>query len=296
MKLNRAILGSDSNKLYCQFWPLAASAWSQFGILPTLGFVGNVDLDRSLGCIIHLEKQNDIPSSFSAQVSRCFIPALFPEEASIISDIDMLPLNKDYFVGNALNVPDDHLIIYSADTLPEIKTFPMCYIAAKGYVFQEILNLKADASIDDIQQKIREWYSDDTGWFTDEIRLTQAILDWKGYPDKCVLLSRGGWNPYAYRRIDRAQWEINRQDLLQNMYIDAHLLRPLTKYIYDINPLIQYLNINPRLLTEVQPSHWVASYLRYHFVNNKFSRLFSNSHRIRKVKQVARSIVRQILG
>lgn len=235
MKIDRVILACDDNPLYQNFWQLVAKAWTIMGVRPTLALVGDTEIDESFGDVVRIPSIDGIPNSFITQVVRAFLPILFPNDVCLISDIDMLPLNKDYFFNAAKPVPDNFLLVYSADAYPNESRYPMCYLAAKGATFQDILTIK-EANISLIIQSIKDWHSEGLGWNTDEILLARHIQAWQGFDNQMVLLNRG-WSPFAKRRLDRARWFINPLSLYFNYYIDAHLPRP-----YDekkLKPLIK---------------------------------------------------------
>lgn len=244
MKIDRVILATNEQELYVRFWTPVARAWRKLtNYTPTLIQVGTGHVDETLGAIIKLEPIKGIPTFFSAQVARLFIPALFPEQVSLISDIDMLPLNGRYYQAQAEPVAEDSVLIYGADAHGGLR-YPMCYLAAKGAVFGEIVGLPAVPTLQDIQLKIQEWYGQGLGWHTDEVLFTRALHAWGGYPQKVVLRARGGWNPSADHQIDRANWNIDPQRLAEGYYIDAHLPRPYVLYHSAIRPLLAHLELN----------------------------------------------------
>jgi hypothetical protein len=246
MKINRVLLATNDEEIYRQFWPLVAYTWRKLtDYVPTLAQVGDVDLHQAPGETIKLDALAGIPTSFSSQVARLFIPTLFPEEVSLISDIDMLPLSGEYFRQNAAAVADDRVLIYSGDAYQGVK-YPMCYIAARGSVFGEILGFRSHPDLSDVQKKIAEWHALGLGWNTDELMFIKLLREWKGYPDRIVKLERGGWNPFADRRVDRIDWKINPQLLKQGYYIDAHMPRPFADNVERIMPLANYIGLNIR--------------------------------------------------
>ncbi len=244
MKIDRVILATNEQEFYTQFWTPVARAWRKLtNYTPTLIQIGASDVDATLGEIIRLDSIPGIPTFFSAQVSRLLIPALFPDQVSLISDIDMLPLNGRYFQENAAQVSDDCILIYGADAHQGLR-YPMCYLAAKGSVFGQIVGLPDAPTLEDVQAKLQEWYAQGLGWHTDEILFTRALHAWRGYPGKVALRERGGWNPSADRQIDRVNWKIDSQRLADGYYIDAHLPRPFMLHHAAIRPLLSYLQMN----------------------------------------------------
>ncbi len=240
LKLDRVIISSDTNPMYSEFWPLVAQTWQEIiGIKPTLIFIApsSVPIDQSCGDVIRMEPIDGIETSFQAQIVRLLAPAFFPDETCIISDIDILPLNKHYFTHPLIACAENDFLIYrdgyfSNTGIPE---YPMCYVAGKGKTFQDIFCLK---SVADIPDKIREWYALNLGWSTDQRILYAYANTWK---DRDTHLKKLGHT--VSRRIDRADWNYNKQMLTNNYYVDAHMLRPYHAYKKEIDLLADEIGI-----------------------------------------------------
>lgn len=230
MKINRSILSCDENELYIQFWPIVARAWDLLGIKPTLFLISsnhNLNIDQTVGDVFFIEPVEDIPTSFQAQCIRHLGPTMFPEDISIISDIDMMPLNYQYFVSQVKNIENDKFISFSSDAYlnkPDFPCLPMCYNAALGKTFNEIFK----SNIENYKSTIKKWYSLGHGWTTDERVLFSSLRSWDKLNSNVVLLKRG-WSPFAYQRIDRAYMQFNPELMLQKQYIDFHMPRPYNK-------------------------------------------------------------------
>jgi hypothetical protein len=242
MNIDRVILSSNADPDYLQFWPLVARAWRKFGFVPTLAIIGDVPVNDDLGEVIQIDPVEGITTFFLSKIIRIFVPTLYPEDICILSDIDMLPLSEKYFVENAAPYPDDHLIIYSSDayaiTMNDPYRYPICYVAARGDVFRELVGV---SDYDNYLELVKNWFEIDPR--SDETHLSQLINEWAGYPERCVKLARGGWKPYADRRINRKRWRINKKLLHEGYYIDAHLPKPFLKHGREILPLIDYLGL-----------------------------------------------------
>lgn len=230
--LQRVILATDANPDYIQFWPLAARFWRQIvGVRPTLALVADssVVVDESLGDVIRFEPLPGIPTSLQAQVIRLLLPAYFEHDVCIISDIDMLPLNKQFFVDSVKHIPADCFVVYNDRASLRWKRFPMCYNAAKGKVFKEIFGIK---SSDDIPALIRTWTALGHGWNTDELVLYEYLTRWSAYTTRCIKLG----NTVSHR-IDRSNWVYNKVYIDKNYYRDAHLPRPYASHKKSIDEL-----------------------------------------------------------
>lgn len=167
-----------------------------------------------------------VPTWLHAQVIRLLGGAYFEGDICIISDIDMVPLSKAYFLESSREVPEDHFIVYRDGHDPQ--RFPMCYNAARGSVYKEMFSIR---SIAEIPQKILEWAQRGLGWNTDELILTEYVKAWYAANGRVAFLGH-----QVTRRIDRLTWLVQgywgyeAHQLRAGIYIDAHLLRSFTTY------------------------------------------------------------------
>ena len=120
--------------------------------------IGKCELNEKDATILNFEEIEGIPSGFIAQVIRFILPAFFPEEVCITSDIDMLPLSKNYFVKEIEKYPADSILILTSDAYGVDNKFPMCYIVAKGKYFKLLIGLN-DVRKETINNFIIELYN-----------------------------------------------------------------------------------------------------------------------------------------
>lgn len=239
MPLDRVILATDNNPNYIEFWPLVAKAWKEVvGIKPTLALIATQDVkvDESLGDVIRFEPIPGIPTSLQAQCIRLLLPAYFPEDVCIVSDIDMMPMQRDYFLTSIEEYGEDAFVIYRDKAYEglNIEQFPMCYLAAKGKTFSRLFDLK-DTSM--IQDTIKEWHKRGFGWTTDEQVLFQAVKKKQSQ----IPISKLGHS--VNRRIDRSDWWYDKELVQRNYYIDAHMVRPYSVYTHEIDALAELKNL-----------------------------------------------------
>lgn len=239
MRVDRVILASDDNPDYLEFWPLMAKAWKQLiGVKPTL-FLGadeSVQVDSTVGDVIRFEPVPGMKTSYQAQVIRILAPAFFENEVSIISDIDTLPINRDYFIKSVRKVPQNCSAIYRNNYEVNEERYPLCYHAMKGSVCREIFELDY-IDFDVVRDKLIEWERFGYGWNTDELVLTAALKKWNGETGRVFCLNLG-----IGKHIDKINWKYNK-DRLKSRYIGAHLPRPLSKNKKVIMQLVKDLEI-----------------------------------------------------
>ena len=90
MKISKVIITSTVDKNYLDYWPLVKRSWENLDIEPVLYVITKDDIGIKTNTYF-LEKLNPV---FLAQNLRLLIPALYPEDVCILSDIDMMPLSK----------------------------------------------------------------------------------------------------------------------------------------------------------------------------------------------------------
>lgn len=229
-----AIVSSD-NSHYLDYWPTIEKAWNKIGIHPVLVQINGLRHDMvktPTETVFFLPEIDGIKSSFQAQMSRLWIMTKL-SGSCIISDIDMMPLNKEYF-NQAFLYPNDTIVSYCSDAAEKFDgTYPMCYIISDADIFSKFISEKEWSKW--IVQ-MAELY--DQSWSTDQIILSW-ILD--NYP-KTVHLKRG-WNDagIANNRIDRLAWFYSIKALEKGEYFDAHLLRPYSQNESEIDLLLKYI-------------------------------------------------------
>ena len=190
MKIDYVIHGVNENPLYADFWDMVSEIWTQkFRVTPVLFKISDKDTDfykdRHGGLVKEVKRMDGMDTGFQSQIVRLFGCAYFPEHTCLISDIDMLPISRNYFCGQAAPYPDDALIVYAADAYPHDRRYPMCYTLARGRTFKEILDLPQN--FHDFANRLLEkkWE-----WYTDERYLFECVERWQGNK---VLLKRGWW-------------------------------------------------------------------------------------------------------
>ena len=247
MKLDRAILSSNDNSKYLDFWPYVSRAWRELiGIEPVLFFIGEAGRVEELskyGQVIQVPVLPEWDIVNQAQSIRLWSGTKFPDENLIISDLDMLPINPEYFNNCITNTPDDFLISYTSDVLnfgfylrsPQL---PMCYLAAKGNTFNEILGISKSTSWEEFVSILK---NSELGYGTDQKYFYSRFIKWKQKGEKYLGLNRGWINgKIAENRLDKVNWPI---DYNVNDYYDSHLPLPLSENFKKCNDLFSKLNL-----------------------------------------------------
>jgi len=236
VKIQRAVMATDANSEYYQFWPVVAKRWSTWGITPTLAVVSDekLDIDESLGDVIYRSPIPEVSTAQQAQIIRLFLAANFEDDICLISDIDMLPLRKEYFTDSVAPYDDMNFVVYSSDAYlpndPAYPAYPMCYLASQGENFKEII----DGDLENFNDVVVTWIQEGFGWHTDERVFFQKLQKWEALNNLMVTLRRGfnmSSDPAVIARIDRSWNSFYNEDMIkQRYYIDYHMPRPYEAY------------------------------------------------------------------
>ena len=240
-KIDYAIMGSNLDPFYLDFWPIVSKVWKEiFNITPVLGLICNEDSDwiqDEYGLIKKFKIIEGVDTGLQSQIIRLYITKELQGNI-ITSDIDMVPLCKEYFIDQVKYFDKSNIYIMSSDS-PEgekHKEIPICYNVSDSQIFSNMLEL--DDKWEDFANRL---LSMGFGWTTDQRYLWLKIQKFKNEnPDKIAFLERL-WPDGAYRRIDRLKWNYNEDLVSLGFYIDSHLLRPYKDNKKEIDKLIQLL-------------------------------------------------------
>jgi len=157
MKIDKVIMSCDDNESYLKLWPYVSKVCKlTLGITPVLFHITDEYSDfihDEYGIVKKIKKHPDLPTTFQSQIYRMYGTKFFHNETCLISDLDMLTFNKDYFIKQIEKFDDDDLIIYIADAYdlsrPDcaqiwaLNRIAMCYNLAKGKIFSKLLDLES---------------------------------------------------------------------------------------------------------------------------------------------------------
>jgi len=234
MKIDFAIVSSNNDPYYLDFWEPVRKLWyNKFKIKPILVLIGeeNRIIDTDEYIIHELKKIENISLGFQAQISRMYITKYYLDKICITSDIDMLPLSKEYFVDTLIPYEEDSFVIMSSDAYNENR-FPICYNVSKGIHFYNLLNLNMT-----FEEYVNKLHALGKGWDTDELYFSEKVFK-NINTTKFIFLKRGWINGIANKRIDRVQWNYNLELIKNDYYIDSHSVRPYTQNKNEIDEII----------------------------------------------------------
>ena len=239
MKIDYIIISSDDNPIYKDFYPVVAKVWKDLGYKTY--FINITDRDEIIeneyGIIHKIKAIDSIPTGFQSQIVRLF-SSKFIEGNIMMSDIDMLPINIDYYNSYVNELTDDNVIIYSGQPYGNVPYYPMCYVLSKASNFRKYLDIE-NMDFNEYCKILADKYS--LAWNTDENFMYDKF---QNHIDKLVIKSDRDFS----RRVDRANWRYDINLLKEGYYIDSHLLRPYSQYNTDIDYLIKNIKQNDKLL------------------------------------------------
>lgn len=252
MKIDKVIHSVDDNLFYQEFWPIVSKVWKVgFNIEPVLIHVssGKTEIESEYGTVHKIDEVEGVPIHTQSQMARLWYTKTEPDTVWMTSDIDMIPASRKYFKEQ-----DNNLDLECFTNLTtEGDYFPICYNIAKGKVFEKILKL--DCSFETFLNNVKEFFNmenwDDEildgihtvnsetfqNWSLDEKYLSRLAVKYRE-SGGCVNQPEriGG---IRERRLCRSFWMYNINDVIQEKYIDSHLLRPYSEYKNEIDFLVE---------------------------------------------------------
>lgn len=239
LTLQRVILSTNDNPNYIEFWPMAARAWQEIvGLRPTLALIADddVEVDTTLGDVIRFKPIEGIPTSFYAQCIRLLLPALFPDEVCITGDIDISPLQKNFFTEQIKDFDEHSFVIYRSrayDWYYCLKHRPrlwhryyMNFIAAKGSTFARVFHVYTKEQIPGI---IQEWHQKGFGWDTDELMLYDYVERWGRFSNGVKRLGHNNAKKYRIHRYHKLKYDKKKLEK-GDYYIDLNCARPYSAH------------------------------------------------------------------
>lgn len=242
MILDCVLTAVNEKNLYLQFVPIFIKTWNKLYpnvdvkiILISTSIPEN--LKQYTDNIILFKPIENILTSFTSQFIRLLYPCILNYQNGVmITDMDMLPMNRTYYTDNIKLINGDKFI-YFRENIKLHEQFAMCYNVASPQTWKKIFNIN---SLDDIINKIKEVSSTNliieghgkTGWNLDQIYLYKHVMKWNKNTNNLVYLND---KQTKFRRLCRAtNFDVNDENLQNNIingkYVDYHCYRPMDMY------------------------------------------------------------------
>ena len=254
MKIDVYLVTCNDNPEYYSFYPKIKIIWEKLlSIKCILIFIGNIlpdILKPYKEDIIIFNPIHNINTVFIAQNIRLLYPCIMEkyQNGILIGDIDAIPLNKNYFIDNIKEYPDDFFITYGfAHALDSVKERQMSYNVALQKTWSEIFGIK---NIDDINNKLIHWYkmvgvykynpkfrSKCIGFHFDQKILYQSLHSWNKKETNLKYANKNN-----LQRLGSAKSIENLSSIVNTIYFDFFKLRPYKKNVQFLNKLITVIN------------------------------------------------------
>jgi hypothetical protein len=250
MKLGTVLTACDLNPLYLDFIPIFIKAWKTlfpeinvFIILISDTLLEELnDYSENIKLVSPIENMH---TAFQAQCIRLLYPqTLQQDDGVLITDMDMLPMNRFYYEDAIKNISSDTFISYRDVLLPH--ELPICYNIATPQVWKKMFQ----------NETLEKWYTranydgnhGGSGWNIDQLVL---IEKYNKYAGKKIILND---KMTRFNRLDRSGFNFNDTNLQTNIisgyYSDYHCLRPYSQYKQINDKIVDYLkdfNPNPNV-------------------------------------------------
>lgn len=228
--IDYVVISSDDNPMYKDFYPIVAKRWFDLGYRTYYVNITDSDeiIENEYGIIHKIKSLDFIPTGFQSQVVRLFCSNFF-EGVMMTSDIDMLPINGEYYKQYLTELTDENVVIYSGQPYGNVPYYPMCYVLSNSNNFKKYLGIEG-ISFSEYCKMLLDKYGE--AWNTDEYFMYERF---QSHLDKLVVKNDRDFS----RRIDRGNWSYNLNLLKSGYYIDSHMLRPYNTYKDKINDLLE---------------------------------------------------------
>lgn len=248
MKIDCILTSTNLNPVYCQFIPIFIKMWSKLvpeadiKIILIAETIPENFVKYSEYLILY-KPGKILKTEFVSQYIRSLYPSVLNYSGGVlITDMDMLPMNRKYYVDNILHIPDNKFIYYR-DVLLDVKEIAMCYNIATPKVWSDIFNIN---DINDINNQLHRTYSQinydglhgGSGWNIDQLDLFERVQQWHNKTGNFINLKD---SQTGFLRLDRGNIHLINQNVLNDIragrFTDYHALRPYDEY-KDINNFI----------------------------------------------------------
>ena len=294
MKLSCVLTAVNTNKLYLESIPIFIKSWNILypDVDVKIILIADSCPDEYLtykDSVILFKPINDISSAFISQYIRLLYPAILNyDEGILITDIDIIPMNKDYFTNNITKLATNKFIYYG-DLNVDDNQFAMCYNIATNKTWKNIFGIN---TLKEINDKLINVYNNisytnepgQAGWFTDQLDLYKYVTKWNDKTNNFIKLS----NP-EYIRLDRHTFHLSEtiiNNITKGNYRDYHIYRPYSQY-KEINDKILELLENTipppeyktyKIIYGIDDNYRVVTnlFFRHYVIDNKIVVLENN--------------------
>lgn len=242
MKLECVLTAVNDNPMYTEFIPVFIKAWKK--LVPEAAililYIGDFIPEEFAEYKEHIrliEPIDDIDTAFMSQYIRILYPGVLSYKGGVlITDMDILPMSRGYYVDTIRDIPDDRFIYYRDVLMSDYRQIAICYNIAVPAVWKEVMRVGTHAEVLTELQRIGKMvrYNQKTleGWTTDQVQLYGKVMNWNARTRRFIFLRD---NATGFSRLDRGDiLSKNKDDILRDVaagkYTDYHCLRPHSWY------------------------------------------------------------------
>lgn len=238
MKIDIVLTSCNLNNYYLNLYPYVYKIWKErFGLDLHLILISDTIPDNLIEYekfIILFKPINKINTTYIAQVIRILYPCLFDDLNILITDIDIFPISKEYFLTSIENYPNDKFIAYTNRYIKN-NMIAICYNIANSNIWKKIFNINNVHDINNILiLNYNEKYTGTKnceGWYLDQQLLYKYIMDYKKNNIEQVIFLND--IDIGYKRLDGKsankllEIKKNQSCILENIhtYSDFHIIR-----------------------------------------------------------------------
>lgn len=242
MKLDCVLTSVNDNRLYLDFVPIFVKTWNKLypDVEVKIVLISNNipdDLLQYKENIILFNPIDNILTSFISQFIRLLYPCILNYlNGVLITDIDMLPMNRTYYTEPIKPYDNNKFIYYRENICMSYNQIAMCYNIATPNIWREIFGIN---SLEDIINKIKSIHNQNTileghgnsGWFIDQITLYNNVINWNTNTNNFISLKE---SDTKFKRLDRGTFNLDdiniKNDIKNGLYTDYHCYRPMSDY------------------------------------------------------------------
>jgi hypothetical protein len=250
MKLDCVLTAVNDNPLYIVFIPFFVKTWNLLYpqvdvkiVLIAAEIPENIKEYETN--IILFQPPENMSTSFISQYIRLLYPCILNyENGVLITDMDMLPMNRTYYTETIAHIPENKFVYYRESECMDWWQISMCYNVATPTVWKEVFQI---SSLEEIRHRLIDVFHSDQGykrygWATDQYHLYNRVLEWHNKTSQFVALKE---SETKFCRLDRSDIDLNNETVIENirngLYTDYHCLRPFKQYEAENNKILETL-------------------------------------------------------
>lgn len=256
MKLAHVLTATTNNPLYCDFIPIFIKTWEKLfpDIKITILFISPSIPDKFKhykDYIVLFKPLAGVSTVFTSQYIRLLYPSLIKTEnkddAILITDMDMLPMNTSYYQESIKNIPNNKFVYYRGNILMNQQEMAICYNIATPQTWLSLFNVFSMEKLKHHLQQIwinaqRLRLNNNIRWSLDQKMLYDRAMKWNKLTKNLVLLND---KKTKYNRLCRSENTINSPNFIEQLknkkFTDYHCHRPYKKYQIIIDKIIEQL-------------------------------------------------------